>query len=83
MSSKYRGTSLIRNTSLLGPYSRTIPRLSWWSWGGGLFLMSEVPLYGKSTRGTKVSLGPNSGVLRDQICTTYGPKVNSERKIDF
>ena len=39
----YRGTSLIRNAPLLGPYSRTIPRVAWWSYGGGLFLMSEVP----------------------------------------
>ena len=30
---------------LLGPYSRTIPRALWWSLGGGLFLVSEVPLY--------------------------------------
>ena len=42
----HSGTSLIRNTPLLGPYSRTIPRVLWWSQGGGLFLMSEVPLYG-------------------------------------
>ena len=27
--SSYRGTSLIRNTSLLGPYSRTILRVIW------------------------------------------------------
>ena len=27
----YRGTSLIRNTSLLGSYSTTIPRVLWWS----------------------------------------------------
>jgi len=27
----YRVTSLIRNTPLLGPYSRTIPRVVWWS----------------------------------------------------
>ena len=26
----YRGISLIRNSSLLGPYSRTIPRVIWW-----------------------------------------------------
>jgi len=40
-----RGTSLIRTPPLLGPYSRTIPRVLWWSRGeGGLFLMSEVPL---------------------------------------
>ena len=31
----YRGTSLIINTPLLGPYSRTIPRVLWWSCGGG------------------------------------------------
>ena len=29
--SMYRGTSLIRNTPLLGPYRRTIPRVLWWS----------------------------------------------------
>ena len=27
------GTSLIRNTALLGPYSRTMPRVLWWSSG--------------------------------------------------
>ena len=31
----YRGTSLIRNTSLLEPYSGTIPRVLGWSLGGG------------------------------------------------
>ena len=39
----HRGNSLIRNTPLLEPYSRAILRVIWWSWGGGLFLMSEVP----------------------------------------
>ena len=29
--SSIRGSSLIRNTPLLGPYSRTIPRVIWWS----------------------------------------------------
>ena len=29
----YRGTTLIRNPPLLGPYSRTIPRVLWWSLG--------------------------------------------------
>ena len=28
---RYRGTSLIRNRAPLGPYSRTIPRVIWWS----------------------------------------------------
>ena len=27
----YRGTSLIRNIPILGPYSRTSPRVLWWS----------------------------------------------------
>jgi len=42
-----RDTSLTRNTPLLGPYSRTIPRVLWWSWEGGAILMSEVLLYPK------------------------------------
>ena len=41
---EYRGTSLIRNSESLGPNSRTMPRALWCPWGGGLFLMSEVPL---------------------------------------
>ena len=31
----YRGTSLIRNCLLLGPYSRTMPRALWRPSGGG------------------------------------------------
>jgi len=30
----FRGTSLIINTPLLGPYSGTMPRALRWSWGG-------------------------------------------------
>ena len=41
--STYMGPSLIRNRHPVGPYSRTMPRALWWSWGGGMFLMSEVP----------------------------------------
>ena len=43
-SGEYRGTSLMRNSAPLGPYSRTMPRALWWYQGGGLVLMSEVPL---------------------------------------
>ena len=43
-SREYRGTSLIRNSARLGPYSRTTPRAIRWSEGGGVLLMSEVPL---------------------------------------
>jgi len=39
-----RCTSLIRNSGRLGPYSRTMLMALWQSWGGGQFLMSEVPL---------------------------------------
>ena len=42
---QYRGTSLIRNIPLLGSYSRTIPRVMWWSKKGGLFRMSTVLQY--------------------------------------
>ena len=34
-------------------------------------------------RNTRVSLTPDSGVLRDQICTTSGPKVNCVMQVDF
>ena len=38
-----RGTSLIRNTHRLGPYSGTAPRVIRLPQGGGRFIMSEVP----------------------------------------
>ena len=59
----YRGTSLIRNSPLLEPYSRTVPRALWWPQGVVLFLMSEVLLYPSPQNGTKPSL---SSLL---ICT--------------
>ena len=43
----YRGTSLTRKRAPLGPYSRTMPRALWRSWGGWLFVMSEVPLHAR------------------------------------
>ena len=42
----FRVTSLIRNSAPLGPYSRTMPRASWRSLEGVLFLVSEIPMYG-------------------------------------
>ena len=53
-SALYRGTSLIRNSPLLGPYSRTVSRALWWPPGGGLFLISEVPLYGVTSGSPQV-----------------------------
>ena len=32
----------MRNTPPVGPYSSPVPRDLSWSWGGGLFIMSEV-----------------------------------------
>jgi hypothetical protein len=46
---QYRGTSLLRNSAPLAPYSRTMARALWWSWGGVLILMSEEPLYGPAS----------------------------------
>jgi len=34
----YRGTSLIRNNPYLGTYSRLMPKVVGWSYGGGGFL---------------------------------------------
>ena len=42
---RYGATPLTRNAPLLRPYSRTLPRVMQWSYGGGLFFMSEVPLH--------------------------------------
>ena len=50
----YRATSLIRNRAPLGPYSRIMPRALWWSDGGGLFLMSEVPMTWLLVRDTRL-----------------------------
>ena len=46
---RYRGSLLIRNRPLLGPYSRTVPRVLLWFWGGGLFFMSEYGTHSSST----------------------------------
>ena len=41
----YKGSSLVRNTPLLGPYRRPVRRVLGGSSGVGRFLMGEVPLY--------------------------------------
>ena len=40
----YRGTSLARKRSPLEPYRRLMPRVLGGFYGGGRFLMGEVPL---------------------------------------
>ena len=53
----YRGPSLIRNSTPLGPCSRTMPRALWCSYGEVLFLISEVPLHGEWFSHTQRVLG--------------------------
>ena len=48
----YRDISHVKICLLLGEYSRAMPRALWYSYGGLLILMSEVPLYS----GTSLSM---------------------------
>jgi hypothetical protein len=49
-----------------------------------LFLSTEGRGVRLSTRwSSRVSLTPASEVLRDQICTTSGPKINCAMQVDF
>ena len=41
----YRGTLPTSKRTPLGPYRRPVPKVLGGSYGGGRFLMSEVPLY--------------------------------------
>ena len=45
----YRGTSLIKELTPLGPFCRPMPQVLGGSEGSGRFLISEAPLYGKFT----------------------------------
>ena len=52
----YRATSLIRNTPLLGSYSRTIRRVIWWSQGeGAVYYKRGTPLRGRAKRLIRVT----------------------------
>ena len=44
-SDAYRGTSLMSKRTPLGPYRRPMPRVLGGSYGGGRFLVAEVPLH--------------------------------------
>ena len=50
----YRSTSPTRKRYPLGPYSRTMLRALWESWGGERFFMSEVPLYCRTLGAARV-----------------------------
>ena len=54
----YRGTLFIRNTPLLGTYSRTMPRALWWSLGGGAISYERgtpVPVHTLADHGSTTS----------------------------
>jgi len=59
----HRGTSLIRNTPPVGPYSSPMPRGTHGDPTGGVFLMSEVPL--QPGRGSRGALPPQPVLLCD------------------
>ena len=50
----------------LGPYRRPLPRVAGGTWGGGRFLMGEVPLYGLHGRPhSRTAAGAASVVIRE------------------
>ena len=69
----YWGTSLIRNSALLGLYGRNMPRVMWWSWGVGVSLQRGTPVnlrthisqrpvsHGNLFHGRGTSAGPCGG----------------------
>ena len=65
---RYRGASLIKTSAPLGHYSSTMPRALRWSWGAGLFLMSEVPLYDHAPGRVWQDLLPHKGTSLIRNC---------------
>jgi hypothetical protein len=68
---RYRGTSLKRNSAPIGPYSRTMLRALWWSYGGGgCFLSAKYPCTSEApqlTRGPVI--GPPGETSRSHCFT--------------
>ena len=79
---QYRGTSLIRNRPLLGPYRKPMPRVLGWSLGGvGVFAQTQIAhrardrgrrqwLQGPSRLASSSSLTSNLS-KGDQLLTTH------------
>jgi hypothetical protein len=59
----YRSTSLTRKRTPLGPYCRPMPRVLGGFWGGGHFLMGEVPLHGQVSTAILHETGSPSSLL--------------------
>jgi len=76
----YRGTSLIRNTPLLGPYSRTIPRVLGWFWGGGAVSYERGTPVGITFRGEKQEFRIGKIIFR-AVVRRCGPSVWGLRTI--
>ena len=76
----YRGTSLIRNIPLLGPSSRTIPRVLGWSWGGGAISYERGTPVGITCRGEKQEFRIGKIIFR-AVVRRCGPSVWGLRTI--
>ena len=72
LSYMYSGTSLTRNSTTLGPYSRPMPRFLGGSEGGGRFLMGKVPLYTISGGGHG-----DPGCANDRVCDLLNPEIHA------
>ena len=70
----YKGYLAHKKEPALGPYGRAMPRALWQSYGGGRFLMSEVPL---SSGECKCGLSRSKAMLG----TPRSPKCNKYRAL--
>ena len=63
----YRGTSLTRKGTPLGPRRRPMPRVQGRSQGGGRFLVSEVPLHRKGIQTPMAQSRSTKNRLDDKV----------------
>jgi len=63
---------LTRKRTPLGPYRRPVPRVLGESYGGGRFLMGEVPLHTTVVHQTHVPPGP---------CTTFSAETSDTSRL--
>ena len=83
---RVRGTSLIRNSAPLGPYSRPMPRALWWSYGGVGAFMSEVPLHPEAdlfalTRTSCAFLHNWTNLCFERVLANRGGKTGSKNVV--
>ena len=63
----YRGTLLTRNIPLLGPYSRTIPRVLRWSQGGGAMNVTSISVASRRVDASSCSVSGLWGYNHVQV----------------